>query len=248
MALNSEIDEIAALQSSAVAMIRDVEVLNRDLRKLLGAGIMATTSSKRAEHDSAAVSTANEIHTKIKSISQLLVKISNYSNYPSEETKVLATQVHSAVNVQYVDVLRAFFTIYANNHQQKATTVKAQYHILHSTVKDPQSATSSTGQAKEGGTSGSQLAQEVSNIEQMLQEAVMGKETKSNAHAALKYVTARHKECLNIEHGLLELKQLSDMLAILVEAQSHITEDITVHIMAAKEDIKAGLSKVRKAR
>ena len=223
----SDIDSLAALQANAVSAIYQVETLNRELTKLLGASLLTTIAIERAEHDLTAAHIASEVYTRIEMVSNILKTINGYTVQHAAETVLLAQQVHKAVNVQYVEVLRSFFNTYADHQTHKKKLLRQQYVILHPGATDEE---------MDG----------LGSVDAVLNAAVKGEV--QAAKDALKYVKSRHQDCLKIEAQLLDLKQLMDMLAILTEAQSHIVEEVETNIIVVKSDVKSGLSRVKKSR
>jgi t-SNARE complex subunit (syntaxin) len=218
-------DKIVKLQDTAIGLIRTVAEHNRELRSISGKIILATDSTLRKGYKDSMTELATDIYLKINTVKQQLEELQQFKfHYQDTETAVLAEQVYKAINVQYVEVMRAFFEIYLKHHQHNSAVVQAQYQAMHPTAT-------------------SEEFSKISDLEQVLREAALGP---SLALQTLSYVKSKHQDILKIERGILEIKQLMDMVAILTAAQADFIEEISGNVIYAKEQVKSGLSRVKR--
>ena len=213
----ADVEALGRLQDKAVILITQAEQLHRELRTSLGQCLLATNSQLREQHRSMSDQLASEIYEKTGTIKGILESINSYHDNVNPETIALSEQVHKAVNIQYVELLRNFFITYVKHDQQQKSVVQAQRQALMGDDAD-------TG---------------VVDLEILLQQAVVGQ--REHAKAALSYVKDRHKDIIKIEHQLLDLKQIMLMMAMLTEAQSKIVVEIEDNVASAAQDVKSGV-------
>jgi t-SNARE complex subunit (syntaxin) len=226
--ISSDIDSLSQLHKQTISLMRQMAANTQAINDEAGRVRLLVGIEKAAEVATAVSKLSDANYECVQQIEQLLLQINHFDEHRTAANVELATlkaNLSKTIKVDYVDVLRAFLSSHVYYDEQGKKRAHDLYAVLNPNAKEQSLA---------------------HDIEEILAMQVAGFNN-AQAKAALNAIKARHQQIIQIERGLTDIQILMHTLAIFVDTQAALIEEITVNVHHAKASVQDGEADIKKA-
>jgi len=222
--------EVGAVKASMSQIRRNIESVEDNF----GHYITAVTSDQAKERSSELDRLLNETTDEFKAVDKKLRKMKDdnekQQQLGSAEMRI-RTNMHHTLTKKYLDLLTNFREVeekYKNMHREKIER--------HLKIVNPDATEDDIQKAIETGSTEGIFAKQF--VDQQYAE---------EASSALQYVQSKHKQIMRLETSIEQLHQLFVDMAVLVEAQGELIDQIEKNVQDSRSHTEQGVKKLRSA-
>jgi len=171
---------------------------------------------------------ASDVRNKLKEMDQDIKKASKQEKGSAQYR--IKTNMHQTLTRKFLELMKEYQEVqtkYKNKYREK---IERQYRIVK-----PNATQEEIDEAIDSGSV------------QPFQQSLLDNKKHEAAKDALAYIESKHKDILRIEQSIQELHQLFLDMAILVEAQGELIDQIEYNVSQSVAYTKEGVKELRKA-
>jgi len=142
----------------------------------------------------------------------------------------IKVNMHQTLTRKFLQLMQEYQEVQTKYKSKYREKIERQYRIVKPNATDDE-----INEAVDSG-----------NV-QPFQESILDKKKHQAARDALAYIEAKHRDILRIEQSIQELHQLFLDMAILVEAQGELIDQIESNVAQSVAYTKEGVDQLRKA-
>ncbi|KAI9098746.1 t-SNARE [Phlyctochytrium arcticum] len=224
-------DELSTIKDNIAAIRRNVDSIESLHQKALNMVSEDETKQNAKELDRVMDKTnklSGEVRQKLKAMDVENKTMAKKAGQESD-ARIRASQ-HGAITKKFLDVMNDYKSIQQKYQEKYKQRLQRQFLIVK-----PQ-ATADEVEKMMDGQQGPVFAQ------QIMQSGQRGE-----AKRALQDIQDRHQDIMRIEQSIIELQQLFMDMAVLVQAQGEMLNQIEIHVSNAAEHTDQGVQQLGKA-
>jgi syntaxin 1B/2/3 len=224
-------EEVSSIKSGMAQIRRNIKLIEDSYAQSLVA-VGAEQGSKTSEELEKLIDgtnlAASEVRNKLKEMDQENKQTSSKEKATAQYR--IRVNVHGTLTKKFLELMQTYQEVqtkYKNKYREK---VERQYKIVK-----PEATQEEIDDAMESGNT------------EVFAEKILDKQRHSAAKDALAYIENKHREILRLEQSIQELHQLFLDMAILVEAQGELIDQIEYNVNQSVAYTGQAVKELRKA-
>mmetsp|Transcript_16695 Transcript_16695/g.23203 ORF Transcript_16695/g.23203 Transcript_16695/m.23203 type:complete len:420 (+) Transcript_16695:38-1297(+) len=220
--------DVQNIKESIVQIKKNVKLMNKISAEALAA--VGTDAAQKNSSDLEKIIDAtnmisNVVRNKLKAMDAEIKKIPD----PKSTESRVKTSTHQMLMKNFLDIMRDYQEVQNNYKNKSRERVERQYRVVNPNATDEE------------------IEMAMEKGQGVFADQIMEKSRQAAALEALQYIENRHKDIVKLEQSILELHQLFVDLAILVDQQGEMIDQIEYNVVQAKTYTKEAVVEIAEA-
>jgi len=222
-------DEVTSIKGGMAAIRKNIKAIEEfSSQSLMSVGIESKGNGELEKLIESTNITASDVRNKLKEMDAENKKMSSKEKESAQFR--IRTNVHGTLTKKFLELMQEYQEVQTKYKNKYRERVERQYKIVK-----PEATQEEIDEALDSGNT------------QVFAEKILDKQRHSQAKDALAYIENKHREILALEQSIMELHQLFLDMAILVEAQGELIDQIEYNVQQSVAFTAEGVIQLKKA-